>query len=150
MYTGIACFVLFDARGTSLPDQIYVIAAVAVAFVLVLGLKYIPSVFHRPHLVDALCVDILAVSAHALGVVLISDPVLRHACALHSACYVLQHRFNGLAMACLLLLGAYCYGPRVTDVSHFVIGVAYPHVLELGARVLETCHTIVVMSLMHM
>jgi hypothetical protein len=149
MYTGIACFVLFDARGTEIEIR-YIVLAAFLSSVLMLCIKYVPSIFHRPQLVDSLCNDILGVAAHVVGVSLIRDPILIHACALHSACFCLQNRFNGHAIACLLLLGAYCYGPRVTDVSQFVISVAFPHALEVAAKILEKCHAVLVLWMMQM
>jgi len=149
MYSGLACFVLFDARGREIETQ-YIILAAILSSVLMIGIKYIPSIFHRPQLVDSLCNDVLSIAAHAAGVSLIQDRILLHACALHSACFCLQHRFNGHAIACLLLVGAYCYGPRVTEVIHFVISVAFPHVLEVAGKVLEELHGVLVLWMMQL
>jgi hypothetical protein len=44
----------------------------------------------------------------------------------------------------LLLLAAYVYGPRITEIRQFMIGAVCPHVLELGARVLISLHGILV------
>ena len=148
MYSGIACFVLFDARGGDEILPIHLISAAIFSAIVMLAVKYIPVIFHRPQLlVDSFCNDVLAIGAHAMAAALIQDPILRHGCALHSACFCLQGRFkNHAVVGCFLLLGAYFYGPRITDVRRFALSVSFPHVVELLARVLEIGHRLLVLS----
>jgi hypothetical protein len=40
----------------------------------------------------------------------------------------------------LLLLSAYVYGPRLTEIRQFVVSAVCPHVLELGAKLLASLH----------
>ena len=154
MYTGLACLVLFDARGDAFESgSIYVIAAACLS-VFLLCMAYIPHIFHRPALVDLFCADVLSIVVHSAGVSVFSDPLLRHACALHSVCFCIQTRFISAkssvqpvllhTLLVLLLLAAYVYGPRITEIRQFMIGAVCPHVLELGARVLISLHGILV------
>jgi hypothetical protein len=151
MYTGLACLVLFDARG-ALPESstIYVGLVLGISFV-VLCMAYLPHIFHRPALVDSLCADVLSIVTHAACISVLSDPLLRHACALHSMCFCVQNRFLGAKNSIqpvmlhtglvLLLLAAYVYGPRITEIKQFMIGAVCPHVLELGANLLIHLHS---------
>lgn len=41
----------------------------------------------------------------------------------------------------LLLLAAYVYGPRITEIKQFMIGAVCPHVLDLGASLLIQLHS---------
>ena len=181
MYTGLACLVLFDARGLFFSDAaagvalgvgsqglppIYYMAATAFLSLFLLSLAYLPHIFHRPALVDAFCADVLSVTVHAACISVLSDPLLRHACALHSACFCIQNRFLGgggsssssrgittstsmmmiqpvllvHTILVLLLLSAYVYGPRLTEIRKFVISAVCPHVLELGGKFLASLH----------
>lgn len=152
MYTGLACLVLFDARG-SVPESaamIYVCLLMGISIVL-LGMAYLPHIFHRPSLVDSLCADVLSIVTHAACISMLSDPLLRHACALHSMCFCIQSRFLGAKNTIqpvmlhtglvLLLLAAYVYGPRITEIKQFMIGAVCPHVLDLGASLLIQLHS---------
>jgi hypothetical protein len=156
MYTGLACLVLFDARGDVFESgSIYVIAAACLS-VFLLCMAYIPHIFHRPALVDLFCADVLSIVVHSAGVSVFSDPLLRHACALHSVCFCIQTRFIGAkgtvvqpalllhTLLVLLLLAAYVYGPRITEIRQFMIGAVCPHVLDLGARALISLHGVLV------
>ncbi len=174
MYTGLACLVLFDARGLFFSDAgvvlgvsgsqeglppIYYIGATAFLSLFLLSLAYLPHIFHRPALVDAFCADVLSVTVHAACISVLSDPLLRHACALHSACFCIQNRFLPVGrgttttammmiqpallvhtILALLLLSAYVYGPRLTEIKQFVVSAMCPHVLELGAKLLASLH----------
>ena len=151
MYTGLACLVLFDARG-SVPDSDMVyIALVACVSTCILCMAYLPHILHRPALVDALCADVLSITVHSACISMLSDPFLRHACALHSMCFCIQGRFMGGAKKnttillhtglVLLLLVAYVHGPRITEIKQFMIGAVCPHVLELGASLLTHLHS---------
>jgi len=203
MYTGLACLVLFDARGLFFSDAFggggvaggwsqedvvnssnssssssvppisssssimiyyYYMAATAFLSVFLLSLAYLPHIFHRPALVDAFCADVLSITVHAACISVLSDPLLRHACALHSACFCIQNRFLGggsssssrgitstsmmmiqpvllvHTILVLLLLSAYVYGPRLTEIRQFVISAVCPHVLELGGKFLASLH----------
>ena len=150
MYTGLACLVLFDARG-SLPESpiLYVVLMLCISAFL-LCMAYIPHIFHRPALVDSFCADVLSITVHSACISVLSDPLLRHACAVHSVCFCIQKRFlntkntiqpvllhTGLV---LLLLAAYVYGPRITEIRQFMLGAVCPHVLELGASLLISLH----------
>ncbi len=153
MYTGIACLVLFDARG-SMPydhnsETLYIVLTLF-ASVCLLCMSYLPHIIHRPALVDSFCADVLSITVHSACISVLSDPVLRHACALHSACFCIQNRFMGPKKnnavvlhtgLVFLLLAAYVYGPRVTEIKQFMIGAVCPHVLELGASVLIHLHS---------
>jgi hypothetical protein len=151
MYTGLACLVLFDARG-SVPDSITVyIALVLGVSTCILCMSYLPHIFHRPALVDSFCADVLSITVHSACISVLSDPLLRHACALHSMCFCIQSRFMGPKKyiqpvllhtgLLLLLLAAYVYGPRITEIKQFMIGAVCPHVLELGASLLIHLHS---------
>ncbi len=161
MYTGLACLVLFDARGGGgedallLPSSSAYATAVLFLSVLLLSMAYLPHIFHRPALVDSFCADVLSITVHTACIGVLSDPMLRHACALHSACLCIQSRFLGGAkgtiqpilvhtLLVLVLLSAYVYGPRITEIRQFMIGAVCPHVLELGARLLATFHGVLV------
>ena len=160
-YTGLACLVLFDARGPvescSTWGPMY--TSLTICFtVLLLSLKYLPTILHRPQrLVDSLCNDLLCITAHAVCIALIVDPCLRHGCAIHSACFILQQRFIGHMPSVttltvvhttlvLLLFSAYVYGPRISDVKQFMLSAVCPHALEIFAQVLSHAHRMVVMS----
>ena len=161
-YTGLACLVLFDARGpiescsNSWGSAYLAIAACVSA--LLLSLKFLPTILHRPQqLVDALCNDVLCIVAHAACISTVIDPCLRHGCALHSACFILQQRFMGHMPSAaagtmvhttllLLLLSAYGYGPRISDVKQFMLSAVCPYALELLAQLLTNAHRVAVMS----
>ena len=156
MYTGLVCLVLFDARGdgTVVLESAMVYGAVSLCLsIFVLSVAYIPCIFNRPALVDSLCADMLSATVHTACIGMLTDPLLRHACALNSVCFCIQNRFIRSKSAAvqpillhtiltLLLLLSYAYGPRITDVKHFVIGAACPHVLEFGANILTCLHGI--------
>jgi hypothetical protein len=156
-YTGLACLVLFDARGAPVAG-LGLASVAACAAVLLLCLKFIPSILHRPQqLVDTLCTDILCIAAHAACIGTVVDPALRHGCALHSACFVAQHRFIGRmpslatatmvhTMLVLLLLAAYVHGPRIPDVQRFMLCAVCPHALELLAQLLAHAHRVAVLA----
>ena len=160
-YTGLACLVLFDARGPvescSTWGPMY--TSLTICFtVLLLSLKFLPTILHRPQqLVNVLCDDVLCITAHAACIALITDPCLRHGCALHSACFILQQRFMGRMPSLttttvvhttiiLLLLSAYVYGPRISDVRQFMLGAVCPHALEIFAQLLAHAHRMAVLS----
>ena len=133
-------------------------AATAFLSLFLLSLAYLPHIFHRPALVDAFCADVLSITVHAACISVLSDPLLRHACALHSACFCIQNRFLPVGrgtttttamiqpallvhtILALLLLSAYVYGPRLTEIRQFVVSAVCPHVLELGAKLLASLH----------
>ena len=156
-YTGIACLVLFDARGPDGETPPHLLLGALCVALFLLGLKYVPTILHRPQqLVDAFCNDVLCVAAHAACISAVADPRLRHGCALHSACFILQQRFMGrmpsLATGTvvhttlvLLLLGAYAYGPRISDVRQFMLTAVCPHALEIVAQLLTHSHRVAVM-----
>jgi hypothetical protein len=155
MYSSLACLVLFDARGGDVLDGMPYVIIVVCLSVFLLSLTYIPYIFHRPALVDLFCADVLSIVAHSACISTLSDPLLRHACALHSACYCIQTRFiktkNSAippvllhTVLVLLLLAAYVYGPRITEIRQFMIGAVCPHVLELGATLLINLHGVLV------
>ena len=157
MYTALVCFALFDARGTIELVAPYQIAATALLATVLLGLRYVPSVIHRPQLVDAMCEDLLCVAAHGICALLVLDPILRYACVLHSTCHLLQYRFMGKpripgtlvhTAAILWLAVAYAYGPRISDVKPFIVAVAYPNVMDLFARALTHAHRLAVLWVM--
>jgi hypothetical protein len=150
MYTGLACLVLFDARGEAPQSDLFYVVAVLCVSSFLLSMAYIPTIFHRPVMVDAFCADVLSITVHSACISMLSDPLLRHACALHSVCFCIQTRFlsakntiqplllhTGLV---LLLLAAYVHGPRITEIRQFMIGAVCPHVLELCARLLIGIH----------
>ena len=155
-YTGIACLVLFDARGPEGENYPHLLLGTLCVALLFLGLKYIPTIMHRPQqLMDAFCNDVLCIAAHVACISIVGDPRLRHGCALHSVCFILQQRFVGrmpsLATGTvvhttltLLLLGAYAYGPRISDVRQFMLSAVCPHALELVAQFLTHLHRLAV------
>jgi hypothetical protein len=157
MYTCLACLVLFDARGGELQHEYsthyYAIAAACLS-VFLLTMAYIPHIFHRPLLVDAFCADVLSIVTHVAVIGVFSDLQLRHACALHSACLIIQTRFLDVkntiqpillhTVLVLLLLASYVYCPRITEIKQFVIGAVFPHVLELVAKCLASVHGVLV------
>jgi hypothetical protein len=106
--------------------------------------------------VDDLCADLLACGTHAAGiVVLVADPRLAYACALHSAFFLAQNRVlprvHGLAVVvhttvALAAVACYLQGPRITDLRQFVISAVCPHGLEVVARVVGHAHALVVES----
>lgn len=156
MYTGLACLVLFDARGDEMPVAAYYAIAALFLSVFLLSMAYLPHIFHRPSLVDAFCSDVLSIAVHSACISALSDPLLRHACALHSACFCIQTRFlagggKGTiqpvllhTVLVLLLLTAYLYAPRITEIRQFMIAAVCPHILELGAKLLASLHGILV------
>ena len=154
MYSSLACLVLFDARGgEGVSDGIPYVIIVICLSVFLLSLTYIPYIFHRPALVDRFCADVLSIVAHSACISILADPLLRHACALHSVCYCIQNRFINTktippvllhTLLVLLLLAAYVYGPRITEIRQFMIGAVCPHVLELGATLLINLHSVLV------
>ena len=154
MYTGLACLVLFDARGAVPESAAVYLAMVLLISAFLLCMAYTPRIFHRPALVDSFCSDVLSIIVHSACISVVSDPLLQHACALHSACFCIQKRFltsnspippillhTGLVF---MLLAAYMYGPRITEIRQFVIGAVCPHVLELAADLLASLHGILV------
>jgi hypothetical protein len=153
MYTGLAFLVLFDARGSELDTMTYAMLVVCAVFLL-LCLSYLPHILHRPALVDAFCADVLSisVSVHWACISVLSDPLLRHACALHSACFCVETRFMGTKKnnaiqpilhtgLVFVLLSAYAFGPRITEIKQFMLGAVCPHVLQLIARALIHLHS---------
>jgi hypothetical protein len=154
MYTGLVCLVLFDARGDGTVESAMLYGMVTLCLsVFILSMAYVPHIFNRPALVDSLCADILSVTAHTACIGMLSDPLLRHACALNSVCFCIQNRFIRAKKSAvqpvllhtiliLLLLFSYVHGPRITEVKHFVIGAACPHILEFGAKILTSLHSI--------
>lgn len=142
MYTGIVCLVLFDARGT-LTEPYWI--AVTVLAICMLGIKYIPTIFHRPRQIQTFCEDVLHISTHASVIAVIPYAnQLRYACALHSTCYILQHRFlkGGPVLLVhtvtgLWLITAYAYGPRVSELQTFIAAMVCPHALDLLTNVLS-------------
>jgi hypothetical protein len=158
-YTGLACFVLFDARGAVVVGSGFVYTCITVcAAALLLSLKFIPSIWFRPQqLVDIFCEDILCIISHAVCIGMILDPELRHGCALHSMCFVLQQRFMGRmpslttetvvhTLSVLFLVAAYTHGPRITDVQRFMLSAVCPHALELLAQLLARVHRVGVIA----
>ena len=156
-YTGIACLVLFDARGAveSEHGAVYLTLTICTVMLLV-ALKFLPAILHRPQqLVDLLCGDMLCITAHAACISMIVDTSLKHGCALHSTCFILQHRFIGRmpslasgtvvhTVLILILLFAYTHGPRIPDVQRFMLSAVCPHALELIAQLLTHAHRVAV------
>ena len=148
MYTGVACLVLFDARGDVVSDDTLVHAALLfAAFLLVC--TYVPAIFYRPRLVDDMCADVLTLVTHAIGIVMVvSDTRLMYACCLHSLCFLVQHRALRKVqypvlihtVMCLTLGAAYVHGPRISDIKQFVVSAVAPHVLEMLALVTVHLH----------
>jgi hypothetical protein len=141
MYTGIVCLVLFDARGT-LTEPYWI--SVFVLALCMLAIKYLPTIFHRPRQIQAFCEDVLHISTHASVIALLPCAnQLRYACALHSTCYILQHRFQKSGLTLLVhtvagswLLAAYVYGPRVSELQTFIAAMVCPHALDLLTGIL--------------
>ena len=142
MYTGLVCLVLFDARGAFAEPSYWVAAALLAACML--AIKYLPAIFHRPRQIQSFCEDVLHICTHASAIaVLPCANQLRYACALHSTCYILQHRFLKSGPVLLvhtiaggLLLTAYAYGPRVSELQTFIAAMVCPHALDLLTGVL--------------
>ena len=154
MYIPIACLVLFDARGT-LPDMGVVFLLAACMQLILLAMTHFPQIIHRPSLVDALCADLLAFAANGAGVCLLhrySD--LQYACVLHTVCFLVQTKYlercSASSSVCvhllmvIMLLAAYSYGPRVTDLQQFVFSAVWPHLLEHVAQALVMVHKVAV------
>lgn len=149
MYAALVCFVFFDARGdsTHLDTMPGIAAALAV---IMLAVRYVPTIFHRPQMVDCFCEDVLAITAHAACVSLIQNTELRYACALHSACYIMQHRFLDKhsvfvhTVTGALLLTAYVYCPRISEIRPLIVSVTSPHVVELFAKSMAHVHRMLV------
>ena len=149
--TSVVCFVLLESLGemhTIAPYYPWVLAVLALA---ALSARYIPDIFHRPHTaIDSLCKDMLCLTAHCACACLVHSPTLRYACALHSACYLLQFRFAAsfmilyIAMA-LCLVGAYMHGPRLLEVRDFIAAIAFPSAVELVAALMGHIHRLVVL-----
>ena len=141
MYTGLVCLVLFDARGT-LTEPYW--AAVLLLTASMLAIKYLPTIFHRPRQIQVFCEDVLHISTHAAVIATLPRTnQLRYACALHSTCHILQHRFLKSGPILLVhtvtglwLLAAYIYGPRVSELQTFIAAMVCPHALELLTGVL--------------
>ena len=155
MYTALVCFALFDAQQGAvglITAQQPLATALLAAFLL--GLRYLPAVFHRPQLVDAFCEDLLCLTAHSVCLV-VPDPTMRYACALHSTCHLLQTQFRPHTPSVLIhtvgavwLLLAYAYGPRVSDLKPFLLAVSYPSVAGVLAKALTHTHRLAVLWLM--
>ena len=149
MYTGIVSFVLFDARGTLMQSHCLVALGIVLANI---GLKYIPRIFHRPQLTDQMCQDLIHVSVHACGVSIIASPLLKYACSVHSACFLLESRCNpsifNQTIIALCLAAAYFYGPRITDVQTFITAVGMPHLLGVVGQGLVYVHQLLVFWLL--
>jgi hypothetical protein len=141
MYTGLVCLVLFDARG-ALTEPYW--AAVLLLTACMLAIKYLPSIFHRPRQIQVFCEDVLHISTHAAVIATLPRTnQLQYACALHSTCHILQHRFLKSGPTLLVhtvtglwLLAAYIYGPRVSELQTFIAAMVCPHALELLTGVL--------------
>lgn len=146
MYTALVCLVLFDSKGDAVYLDTMVPAIASALAVLMLVVRYVPVIFHRPQMVDCFCEDVLAITAHAACLSLIQNTELRYACALHSACYIMQHRFLDKHSVLVhtvtgaLLLAAYVYCPRISEIKPFIVGVASPHVVELFAKSMAHVH----------
>ena len=159
-YTGLACLVLFDARGKAESDTglLYTGLTLSTALLL-LSLKFIPLIFHRPlQLVDIICDDMLCITAHAACIGMIVNPALRHGCALHSTCFIIQRRFMGQmpslttgtvvpTVLVLLLISSYAYGPRISDVQSFMLSAVCPHALEMLSQLMAHLHRLI--SIVH-
>lgn len=141
MYTGIVCLVLFDARGAL--TEPYWTAAITLAICMLI-IKYIPAILHRPRQIQTFCEDLLHISTHASVLAILPHANhLQYACALHSTCFILQHRFlkSGPMLlvhtiTALWLIVAYAYGPRVSELQTFIAAMVCPHALDLLAGVL--------------
>jgi hypothetical protein len=152
MYIGLVCLVLFDARGTEIADEYWVITAALMLFLL--GIKHVPAIFHRPQQVDILCEDLLHLSVHASFIAGLPSGHghLRYACALHGVFFLLQRRILPSSPAThsvilIWLLYAYAYGPRVTELKTFIAAVASPHTLDLAASVVVHLHRLATLCL---
>jgi hypothetical protein len=153
MYTGIVCLVLFDARGTLTEPYWIGVCALALCMLIV---KFIPSILHRPRQVQSFCEDVLHISTHASVIsVLPQANSLQYACALHSTCFILQHRFVKAgptllvhSITALWLIAAYVYGPRVSDLQTFISAMVCPHALDILATVLTQVQKYTEMFLM--
>lgn len=154
MYTGILCLILFDARGNV--QSGYENLALTIVTI-TLMIKYIPSIFHRPHRIELFCEDLIHLTVHASCIALLPPDHLRYACALHSLCFVLQHRFltHGAAntllihtIMCVSLGYAYIHGTRVSELKTFIAAVACPHVLDALSIMVVHVHKFAVMFLM--
>jgi len=157
MYIGAACLVLFDARGGPVPPSMgsVLLGVVGIQLVL-LAMSYVPVIFHRPREVDNLCADVLTFATHVAGIAMCfkKEPVLQFACVLHTLCFCIERRYlnrGGVSQVVFIhtlmgtiLLGAYAYGPRVTDLYQFVIGAACPHVMEIAAALVIRTHKVAV------
>lgn len=153
MYNGIACLVLFDARGELLPLGMLANAALLLELLLLCA-GYLPAVLYRPRLVDDICADVIAFATQAAGiVVLVSNPYLMYACAVHAICFHMQHYSRQRSQVlvdtvlALLLLTFYAYGPRITDIRQFVISAVMPHAMDMCAGMLVQVHKLVVSRL---
>lgn len=156
MYTALVCLVLFDARGSECPSVLWLLTIAGALAALTLGVKYFPVILHRPQLIDAFCEDVLAVCAHCVCTSLVPPQSLQYACALHSALFLLEHRFLGKprvpttlahTTAGLLLAAAYLCGPRTLELRPFILAVAYPHLVELLSKALAHVHKLSVLWL---
>lgn len=154
MYIGAACLVLFDARGGPRPPSMWnVFLGVTCIQLVLIAMSYIPIIFHRPQVIDNLCADALTFATHVAGIsICFKEPTLQFACVLHTLCFCIERRylsrgssshvmFTHTLMA-MILVGAYVYGPRVTDLYQFVIGAACPHVLEIVAALMIRTHKV--------
>jgi hypothetical protein len=153
MYTGIVCLVLFDARG-ALTEPYW--TAVAVLAACMLAIKYLPAILHRPRQIQTFCEDVLHISTHASVVAVLPHANhLRYACALHSTCFILQHRFlkSGPPLlvhtvTALWLVAAYAYGPRVSELQTFIAAMVCPHALDVLTSVLTQVQKLTELFLM--
>lgn len=154
MYTGLVCLVLFDARGDKAPE-LYGHVVLLLAMIL-LALKHLPAILHRPHRIESFCEDLLHISSHASCVAMLpqGQTNLRYACCLHSACFLLQHRFikGGKSIflhtsAFICLACAYAHGPRVSELKTFIAAVVCPHILDAIASLVTHVHKFITMCL---
>jgi len=157
MYTGLVCFVLFDARGEKtggVEQEPWYWMAGAALMLLMLVLKHMPTILHRPKQIDMLCEDLLHISIHASCVAAMppGHGHLRYACALHCALFLLQNRFLPTPMTHLAAVAwlscAYAYGPRVTDIQTFIAAVASPHTMDIIAGAAVQAHRLATLCLM--
>lgn len=155
MYSGLAGLVLFDARGAPFSLETLMYAAVVLC-VFFMAITYIPVIFHRPQRVDDLCADLITLGTHAAGIaVLISDPQLIYACALHSICFFAQRHVLPKAQIPVLVhtvvvltaLACYAYGPRITNIHQYVISAVSPHAFDLCSVLLVQVHRFMVSSI---
>ena len=154
MFIPFACLVLFDARGV-LPDMKTVFLIAACMQIILLLMVYCPQIIHRPQLVDALCADLIMFAVSSILLIQLhrySD--LQYACVVHTICFQVQTKYLPRLSASsyvfvhtlmvFLLLTAYIYGPRVTDLQTFVASAVWPHLLENVVQVLVVVHKITV------